>query len=411
MSAMKAPEISFERRTSSDGPLRKISSAELFGNSYVLLAGSEGYAWCDAGQAVRSLLSGRSLEIYRVGSKELRDPDGRFNAEFGVTSAGAVLVRPDGTIAWSAEAGDPDPEAALAQALGVSPDKIPEAGAADAPEETPRPKPVLVSVNSAPANDTPPARPSASTLTTSAVYPTGGFYNPFARPRASTANMKIFIHPASVTSRTVRLFIAESGLDIEEEVVDLRAGEHRQPDFTARNPTQLVPVLQDGDFLLTESSAILKYLADKTHSPAYPSNIVKRAKIDEMMDWLNTQFMREWAYNFCYPQLFPHHKRRSDEAHAGAVEWGKQNSQKWLQILNDHWIGNNQYLCGNQITIADYFGAIIVTLGDAIHVDFSKYPNVDRWLKNMRKLKNWDRVNETFNGFVSSTKGKPFETV
>jgi glutathione S-transferase len=411
MSAIKAPEISLERRTSNAGPLKKISSSDLLGKSFVLLAGSEGYAWCDAGQAIRPQLSGPSLEIYRVGSKELRDPDGRFNAEFGVTSAGAVLVSPDGTIAWSAVADEPDPQAALARAFSISPDTTPEARVEDAPESPPRPKPVLVSVNTAPANDTPPARPSVSTLTPLAVYPTGGFYNPFARPTASTANMKLFIHPASVTSRTVRLFIAESGLDIEEEVVDLRAGEHRQADFTARNPTQLVPVLQDGDFLLTESSAILKYLADKTHSPAYPSNIVKRAKIDEMMDWLNTQFMREWAYNFCYPQLFPHHKRRSDEAHAGAVEWGKQNSQKWLQVLNDHWIGNNQYLCGNQITIADYFGAIIVTLGDAIHVDFSKYPNVDRWLKNMRGLKSWDRVNETFSGFVSSTKGKPFETV
>jgi hypothetical protein len=132
-----------------------------------LLAGSEGYAWCDAGQTIRPQLSVPSLEIYRVGSKELRDPDGRFNAEFGVTSAGAVLVRPDGTIAWSAVADEPDPEAALAKALGVSPDKIPEAGEANAPEETPRPKPVLVSVNAAPANDTPPARPSVSTLTPS----------------------------------------------------------------------------------------------------------------------------------------------------------------------------------------------------------------------------------------------------
>jgi glutathione S-transferase len=172
-----------------------------------------------------------------------------------------------------------------------------------------------------------------------------------------------------------------------------------------------VPLLEDGDFRLTESSAILKYLADKTSSPAYPTNIRQRAKIDEMMDWFNTQFYRDWAYNLCYPQLFPHHKRRSDEAQAGAVEWGRQNSQKWLRVLNDHWIGGNQYLCGNQITIADYFGAGLVTLGDAIHTDFGKYPNVARWLGNMRSLKNWDQVNEVFSGFVSSTKGKPFETV
>lgn len=233
---------------------------------------------------------------------------------------------------------------------------------------------------------------------------------PTARPDAA-AGMKLYMHPASITSRTVRLFIAENGLKIDEEVVDLRAGAHREPEFSAKNPSQLVPLLEDGDFRLSESSAILKYLADKTGSPAYPTDIKKRAKVDEMMDWLNTQFYRDWAYNFCYPQLFPHHKRRSEEAHAGTVEWGKRNSQKWLQILNDHWIGGNEYLCGNQITIADYFGAGLVTLGEAIHIDFSKYPNVARWLGNMKKMKSWDRVNEVFIAFVGSTKGKPFETI
>lgn len=130
-----------------------------------------------------------------------------------------------------------------------------------------------------------------------------------------------------------------------------------------------------------------------------------------MMDWLNTQFYRDWAYNLCYPQLFPHHRRRSDEAHAGTVEWGRENSRRWLQVLNDHWIGNNQFLVGNRITIADYFGSGLVTLGEAIHTDFSKYPNVARWLANMKSLKSWGPVNEVFDGFVGSTKGKSFETV
>jgi glutathione S-transferase len=253
--------------------------------------------------------------------------------------------------------------------------------------------------------------PAPAPVLEAPAYPTGGFFNPFARQVGSTMSMKLYMHPASVTCRTVRLFIAESGIKIDEELVDLRAGEHLKEAYSARNPSRLVPLLEDGDFRLTESSAILKYLADKTGSPAYPTNIKQRAKIDEIMDWFNTQFYRDWAYNLCYPQLFPHHKRRSDEAQAGAVEWGRQNSQKWLRVLNDHWIGGNQYLCGNQITIADYFGAGLVTLGDAIHTDFGKYPNVARWLGNMRSLKNWDQVKEVYTGFVSSTKGKPFETV
>jgi glutathione S-transferase len=168
-------------------------------------------------------------------------------------------------------------------------------------------------------------------------------------------------------------------------------------------------MLEDGDFRLTESSAILKYLADKIGSPAYPKDLKARAKVNEMMDWLNTNFYRDWGYGLAYPQLFPHHKRRSDEAHAGAIEWGANNSKNWLKLLNDHWIGpKNNYLCGNEITIADYFGAGLVTLGEVIGCDFSPYPNVQRWLGNMKKLKSWDSVNEAFNGLREAVKSQNF---
>ncbi len=108
-------------------------------------------------------------------------------------------------------------------------------------------------------------------------------------------------------------------------------------------------------------------------------------------DWLNTQFHRDFGYGLVYPQLFPHHKRRSDEAHAGAIAWGQQGAKNWLQILNDCWIGPNKpYLCGNDIMIADHFGAGPVSIGELIDGDFSAYPNMKRWLGNVKRLKSWN---------------------
>ena len=131
-----------------------------------------------------------------------------------------------------------------------------------------------------------------------------------------------------------------------------------------------------------------------------------------MMDWINTNFYRDWGYNLAYPQLFPHLKRRSDEAQAATIEIGQQNAKKWLKILNDYWIGpNQQYLCGNEITIADYFAAGIVTLGEVIRCDFSPYPNVRRWLDNMKKLPSWPKVNEVFYQLVDAVKGQPFHAI
>jgi len=224
--------------------------------------------------------------------------------------------------------------------------------------------------------------------------------------------MKLYMHPVSMTSRPVRLFIADNKIPVEEQIVDLMTGEHYKEPFASYNPNRLVPVLDDDGFKLTESSAILKYLADKINSPAYPKDLKQRARVNEMMDWLNTNFYRDYGYGLAYPQIFPTHKRRSEEAHAATIEWGQTNAKNWLQILNDYWIGpNKQYLTGDQITIADYFGAGLVSLGEVIHCDFSKYPNVQRWLNNMKKQPSWDKINEAFYGLVNAVKDQKFVAV
>jgi glutathione S-transferase len=171
-----------------------------------------------------------------------------------------------------------------------------------------------------------------------------------------------------------------------------------------------VPVLNDDGFQLTESSAILKYLASKIGSPTYPTGDLKRrAKVDEMMDWFNTQFYRDFAYGLTYPQIFPHHKRPSDDLQQGTLAWGRERAQGWFKILDQFWLGPDQpYLTGDDITVADYFGACLVTLGEITRCDFSALPNVNRWLGNMKQLASWAKVNEALYGFASSVKEQPF---
>jgi glutathione S-transferase len=224
--------------------------------------------------------------------------------------------------------------------------------------------------------------------------------------------MKLYMHPVSNASRPVRLFIAENRIPCEEQVVDLMTGEHYQEPFATLNPNRLVPLLEDGDLRLTESSAILKYLAGKYDLRSYPKDLKKRAKVDEMMDWFNTQFYRDYGYGLTYPQIFPHHKRPTDEFQSGVIAWGRERSQGWFKVLDGFWLGpDKQYLCGNQITIADHFGACLVTLGDVIRCDLSAYPNVDRWIGNMRKLPSWTMVNEAMHGFANAVKDQSFKSL
>ena len=224
--------------------------------------------------------------------------------------------------------------------------------------------------------------------------------------------MKIHYHPASTTSRPLMLFAAEQGLDAQFVLVDIFTGEHQREPYTELNPNRLIPTLEDGDFKLTESSAILKYLADKIGSPAYPKDLKERAKVNEMMDWFNTQVCRDWAYGFIYPQIFPGHKRQDDAAQAATLAWGKERARGWLKVLDEKLIGPQKaFLCGDAVTIADYFGASFVALGDVTRCDYSAYPNVTRWLGNMKRLKSWNKVFEAINGYAASLKDKSFETI
>ena len=75
--------------------------------------------------------------------------------------------------------------------------------------------------------------------------------------------MKLYYHPASTTSRIVMLCVAEEKIDVEYQVVDLFTGEHMKPPYAEKNPSCLVPMIEDGDFRMTESSTIIKYLAEK----------------------------------------------------------------------------------------------------------------------------------------------------
>ncbi|MGB8338008.1 MAG: glutathione S-transferase family protein [Burkholderiales bacterium] len=224
--------------------------------------------------------------------------------------------------------------------------------------------------------------------------------------------MKLYYHPASTTSRPLVLFAAENNIPLDMQVVDLFTGEHYKAPFEAINPNRMVPVLEDGSFRLTESSSILKYLADKAGSPLYPKDLQQRARVNERMDWINTQLNRDFGYGFVYPQIFPTHKRRSEEAHDATLQWGKERAQGWLKVLNDHILGpDNNYLCGDKITIADYFGAAFVSVGELTGTDFAAYPNVKKWLDRMKTLKSWKQVNEVIEGYGASLKDQPMVTL
>ena len=224
--------------------------------------------------------------------------------------------------------------------------------------------------------------------------------------------MKLYCHPASTTSRIIMMFAAEEGIALDYQIVDLMTGEHLKPGYKALNPSCLVPMLEDDGFRLTESGAIIRYLAGKFGSAAYPTDLRERARVDEAMEWFYSNYYKDHGYGLVYPQVFPHHKRPTEEAHAGTIEWGKQMAQHWLGILDKDLIGSSRkFLCGDKITLADYVGAEMVALGELVQCKYQDYPNLCRWINNMKALKHWGQVHEVADGFAASLQDKQFVSI
>jgi len=94
---------------------RRVSTLDLIGN-FVLFAGPDGVDWMQAAVILTRSFAGMPLDAYRV-EHDLMDISGKFGESYGITRAGAVLVRPDGFVAWRSPVGVTDSRSVLREAL------------------------------------------------------------------------------------------------------------------------------------------------------------------------------------------------------------------------------------------------------------------------------------------------------
>src|SRR5690606_29024679 len=186
---------------------------------------------------------------------------------------------------------------------------------------------------------------------------------------------------------------------------DILTGEHYRDEYTSINPSRLVPTLEEGPFRLTESSAILKYLASRFEAPEYPCALEPRAKVDEAMDWFNTQLYKDFVYDFVYPQVLPHHRRPTAEHQAATLARAREKAMFWFEVLDRHILGTREYVANDKRSIADYLGGCFVAAGELVDCHFDAYPNVRRWLGSIKSLPSWSAVSAELCRFAVQVKG------
>lgn len=217
--------------------------------------------------------------------------------------------------------------------------------------------------------------------------------------------MKLYCDPISTTSRPVLMFLAEQDLDVEIVKVDMLSGGHKDPDYLALNPNGLVPFLFDGDFRLGDCAAILKYLAIRSHATAYPEGLKAQLRVDEAISWFSTQFHEHYCLMACYPAMgLP--KGASPELLAALAAYGAEHAPRWLKVLDGHMLAGRPFVCGDQISLADYIGLSYLLLGELAAYDFSPYPNIRAWVARMKARPSFVPTYAGFETLVRFTRGE-----
>uniref|UniRef100_A0A8C1ZLU8 glutathione transferase n=1 Tax=Cyprinus carpio TaxID=7962 RepID=A0A8C1ZLU8_CYPCA len=164
--------------------------------------------------------------------------------------------------------------------------------------------------------------------------------------------VKAYLDLVSQACRAILIFLKHNKIPHTVENIVIRKGQHKTPAFTKLNPMQKLPVLEDNGFVLTESDAILKYLATAYNVPDhwYPKLPEKRARVDEYTAWNHTNTHINTSSIFLHEVLLPCMGQPTNPENFEKVLADLDGT---LDKLENMFLKNQPFLCGDDISLAD----------------------------------------------------------
>lgn len=200
------------------------------------------------------------------------------------------------------------------------------------------------------------------------------------------AGLKVYFDLMSQPSRAVVLFLKANKLQFTPKPIALRKGEHLKEDFGAINPFRLVPAIDDNGFKLTESVAILRYLADKyqVSDHWYPKDLQKRARVDTYMAWQHLNLRLFGSLVFRTKVIDPRMTGKPiDKKKLAECE---TQLDICLDKIDTIFLREASFLGGNEISVADLLGICELMQPYAVgHDVFRGRPKLDSWAKRVQQ--------------------------
>ena len=209
--------------------------------------------------------------------------------------------------------------------------------------------------------------------------------------------IKLYGNNFSFNSNKVRFAANAMGVAYEFQSVDLAAGEQRQETFLKVNPVGRIPALSDGDFLIFESNAIMRYLAEKTNSPLYPKELQKHSIVNQWLDFGSIHIGGAMGKIFFNTIVYKFVNAPRDE---NSLKEGRQFLANFLKNVEAQ-LSKSSYICGNEMTLADLNILAILDPCEVTGSDISAFPKVVAWRKTLQAQELYQKVFPSFTEFLS----------
>jgi glutathione S-transferase len=191
--------------------------------------------------------------------------------------------------------------------------------------------------------------------------------------------LRILGRLSSINVQKVVWCCDEIGLRYERVDVGGKFGGNDTPEFLAKNPQGLVPVIEEEGFTMPESNAIVRSPPPPPSAgKLWPEDPRQRAQVDRWMEWLSTSFVP--AQRDAFWELIRVAPEKRD---AAAVEASRVKSEKCAAIL-DRQLAGRRYLTGDAFTAAD------IVVGCAVHrwlnlpLERAPHANLDRYYAELK---------------------------
>lgn len=159
--------------------------------------------------------------------------------------------------------------------------------------------------------------------------------------------------------------------------VDLLAGENRHPDFLRLNPAGKLPVLVDGDLVLTESAAIVMYLAEKYDAKGLmPVDLTERAQVYRWSLFAVTELEQPLWRIARHTFIYPEEKRLPED-----IALAREEFSAMAAVLDRHMDGR-EFIVGDSMSVADCVTAFVLDWGDENGL-IDGFPNLKAYLGRM----------------------------